>query len=69
MNVIYLHVGFYYFVDSEYPMGGTFLPPYKSVKYHAQEYRGRARRPKTNQNYSTIGIHHYGWSLKDHSEF
>ena len=50
-------------------MGGIFLPPHKSVKYHAQEYKGRAVVPKTNQNYSTIGIHHYGWSLKDHSEF
>ena len=46
MNVIFLHVGCYYLVDSGYPMGGTFLPPHKSVKYHAQEYRGRARRPK-----------------------
>ncbi len=25
--------------------------------------------PKTNQNYSTISIHHYRWSLKDHLEF
>jgi hypothetical protein len=46
MNVIFLHVGCYYLVDSGYPIGGTFLPPHKSVKYHAQEYRGRARRPK-----------------------
>jgi hypothetical protein len=46
MNVIYLHVGSYYLVDNGYPMGGTFLPPHKSVKYHAQENRGRARRPK-----------------------
>ena len=27
-------------------MGGTFLSPHKSVKYYAQEYRGRACRPK-----------------------
>jgi hypothetical protein len=46
MNVIFLHVGSYFIMDSRYPMGGTFLPPNKSVMYHAQEYRGRARRPK-----------------------
>ena len=59
MNVIFLHVGSYYLVDSEYPMEGTFLPPYKSIKYYAQEYKGRARRPKNkselfNYRYSSL---------------
>uniref|UniRef100_A0A2N9IWU0 DDE Tnp4 domain-containing protein n=1 Tax=Fagus sylvatica TaxID=28930 RepID=A0A2N9IWU0_FAGSY len=42
--------GSYYLVDSGYPMGGCFMPPHKSVRYHAQEYRGRHRYPKKLEN-------------------
>ena len=34
-------------MDSGYPLGGYFMPPHKSVRYHAQEYRGRHRQPKS----------------------
>ena len=33
-------------MDSGYPLGGCFMPPHRSVRYHAQEYRGRQRQPK-----------------------
>ncbi len=33
-------------MDSGYPLGGCFMPPHKSVRYHAQEYSGRQRQPK-----------------------
>ncbi|KAL0004616.1 hypothetical protein SO802_012177 [Lithocarpus litseifolius] len=41
--------GLYYLVDSRYAIGSAFLPPHKSVKYHAQEFRGSARQPRTPQ--------------------
>nr|XP_023871633.1 uncharacterized protein LOC111984237 [Quercus suber] len=31
--------GSYYLVDSRYPIGASFLPPHKSTRYHAQEFR------------------------------
>ncbi|XP_023888121.1 uncharacterized protein LOC112000257 [Quercus suber] len=40
-------VGFYYLVDSGYPIGASFLPPHKATRYHAQEFRRRStRQPK-----------------------
>ena len=42
-------VGSYYLVDSGYTIGSAFLPPHKSVRYHAQEFRGFARQPRTPQ--------------------
>jgi hypothetical protein len=42
-----VNTGSYYLVDSGYPLGGCFMPPHKSIRYHAQEYTGRHRRPKS----------------------
>nr|XP_023929274.1 uncharacterized protein LOC112040624 [Quercus suber] len=41
--------GSYYLVDSRYAIGSAFLPPHKSVRYHAQEFRGANRQPTTPQ--------------------
>uniref|UniRef100_A0A7N2KNV2 DDE Tnp4 domain-containing protein n=2 Tax=Quercus lobata TaxID=97700 RepID=A0A7N2KNV2_QUELO len=41
--------GSYYLVNSGYAIGSTFLPLHKSVRYHAQEFRGSARQPTTPQ--------------------
>ncbi|KAL0002352.1 hypothetical protein SO802_016133 [Lithocarpus litseifolius] len=37
--------GSYYLVDSEYPIGASFLPPHKTTQYHAQEFRRSNRQP------------------------
>ena len=47
--VIILIAGSYYLVDSRYAIGNAFLPPHKSVRYHAQEFRGANRQPTTPQ--------------------
>ncbi|KAK9996354.1 hypothetical protein SO802_021040 [Lithocarpus litseifolius] len=39
----------YYLVDSGYAIGSAFLPPHKSARYHAQEFRGVNRQPTTPQ--------------------
>ncbi|XP_024634430.2 protein ALP1-like [Medicago truncatula] len=39
--------GSFYLVDSGYPCTGGFLPPYRGERYHAQEYRGQGRQPKS----------------------
>ncbi|KAL0006928.1 hypothetical protein SO802_008430 [Lithocarpus litseifolius] len=41
--------GSYYLVDSGYVIGSAFLPPHKSARYHAQEFRGVNRQPTTPQ--------------------
>ncbi|KAL0015905.1 hypothetical protein SO802_002974 [Lithocarpus litseifolius] len=41
--------GSYYLVDSRYAIGSAFLPPHKSARYHAQEFRGVNRQPTTPQ--------------------
>ena len=41
--------GSYYLVDSGYAIGSAFLPPHKSTRYHAQEFRGGNRQPSTPQ--------------------
>nr|POF02980.1 hypothetical protein CFP56_65422 [Quercus suber] len=41
--------GSYYLVDSGYAIGSAFLPPHKSTRYHAQEFRGANRQPTTPQ--------------------
>jgi hypothetical protein len=53
-QISFVNTGSYYLVDSGYPMGGCFMPPHKSVRYHAQEYRGRHRYPK-----STVELFNY----------
>ena len=37
-------VGSHYLVDSGLPIGTSFLPPHKSTRYHAQEFRSADRR-------------------------
>ena len=37
-------VGSYYLVDSGYPIGASLLPPHKSTRYHAQEFRRSNRQ-------------------------
>ena len=39
----------YYLIDSGYAIGSAFLPPYKFVRYHAQEFRDANRQPTTLQ--------------------
>ena len=39
----------YYLVDLGYAIGNAFLPPYKSTRYHAQEFQGANRQPTTPQ--------------------
>ncbi|XP_058740553.1 uncharacterized protein LOC131612821 isoform X2 [Vicia villosa] len=39
--------GSFYLVDSGYPCIGGFLPPYRGERYHAQEYRGQGRQPRS----------------------
>ncbi|KAL0009002.1 hypothetical protein SO802_010504 [Lithocarpus litseifolius] len=41
--------GSYYLVDSGYPIGTSFLPPHKSTRYHAQEFRAINRRPASKK--------------------
>ena len=41
--------GSYYLVDSGYAIGSAFLPPHKSTRYHAQEFRGANWQPSTPQ--------------------
>ena len=41
--------GSYYLIDSGYAIGSAFLPPHKSTRYHAQEFRGANRQPSTPQ--------------------
>ena len=41
-----VNTGSYYLVDFGYPLGKCFMPPHKSVRYHAQKYRGRHRQPR-----------------------
>nr|XP_023906296.1 uncharacterized protein LOC112018017 [Quercus suber] len=41
--------GLYYLVDSRYVIGSAFLPPHKSVRYHAQEFQGANQQPTTPQ--------------------
>ena len=41
--------GSYYLIDSGYVIGSAFLPPHKSTRYHAQEFRGANRQPSTPQ--------------------
>ncbi|XP_075657952.1 uncharacterized protein LOC142627934 [Castanea sativa] len=36
--------GSYYLVDSSFPIGTSFLPPHKSTRYHAQEFRSSNRQ-------------------------
>ncbi|KAL0012179.1 hypothetical protein SO802_007287 [Lithocarpus litseifolius] len=36
--------GFYYLVDSRYPIGASYLPPHKDTQYHAQEFRRSSRQ-------------------------
>ena len=47
--VITLIAGSYYLVDLGYAIGSAFLPPYKSTRYHAQEFQGANRQPTTPQ--------------------
>nr|POE86831.1 hypothetical protein CFP56_24830 [Quercus suber] len=37
--IVFPLVRSYYLVDSRYPIGASFLPPHKSTRYHAQEFR------------------------------
>ena len=37
-------VGSYYLVDLGLPIGTSFLPPHKSTRYHAQEFRSSSRQ-------------------------
>ena len=39
-----MRVGLYYLVDSGLPIGTSFLPPHKSTRYYAQEFRSSGRR-------------------------
>ena len=41
--------GSHYLIDSGYIIGSAFLPPHKSTRYHAQEFRGANRQPSTPQ--------------------
>ena len=36
-------------VDSAYPIGKSFLPPHKSTRYHAQEFRMSNRQPTSGK--------------------
>ena len=47
--VITCIAGSYYLVDSRYAIGNAFLPPHKSTRYHAQEFRGANRQLSTPQ--------------------
>ncbi|KAK9998163.1 hypothetical protein SO802_017766 [Lithocarpus litseifolius] len=47
--VITLIAGSYYLIDLGYAIGSAFLPPHKSARYHAQEFRGANRQPTTPQ--------------------
>jgi hypothetical protein len=46
-QISFVNTGSYYLVNSRYPLGGCFMPPHKSIQYHAQEYRGRHSQPKS----------------------
>ena len=37
-------VGSHYLIDSGLSIGTSFLPPHKSTRYHAQEFRSAGRR-------------------------
>ncbi|XP_012570899.1 protein ANTAGONIST OF LIKE HETEROCHROMATIN PROTEIN 1-like [Cicer arietinum] len=39
--------GSFYLVDSGYPCTRGLLPPYRGERYHAQEYRGQGRQPRS----------------------
>ncbi|KAK9996524.1 hypothetical protein SO802_021210 [Lithocarpus litseifolius] len=57
---MYVHSGSYYLVDLGYPIGASFLPPHKSTRYHAQEFRMSNRQPKTGKelyNYWHSSLH------------
>ena len=41
---VYVCVGLYYLVDSGLPIGTSFLPPHKSIRYHAQKFHSSGRR-------------------------
>ncbi|XP_061351779.1 uncharacterized protein LOC133296740 isoform X1 [Gastrolobium bilobum] len=41
--------GMFYLVDSGYPCTGGFLPPFRGEIYHAQEYNGRGRQPRSRE--------------------
>ena len=41
--------GSYYLVDPGYTIGSAFLPPHKSTRYHAQEFRSANQQPTTPQ--------------------
>ncbi|XP_039164588.1 putative nuclease HARBI1 [Eucalyptus grandis] len=42
-------LGKYYVVDSGYASMPGFLTPFRRERYHLNEYRGRARRPRTSR--------------------
>lgn len=46
---IIFDLGSYYLVDSGYPCTGGFLPPFRGQRYHAQEYRGQNRQPRSRE--------------------
>ena len=43
------HIRSYYLVDLGFPIGTSFLPPHKSTRYHAQEFRSSNRQPTTKK--------------------
>ncbi|XP_023885850.1 uncharacterized protein LOC111997956 [Quercus suber] len=52
--------GSYYLVDLGYPIGASFLPPRKSTRYHAQEFRRSNRQPASGKelfNYRHSSLH------------
>nr|POE98171.1 putative nuclease harbi1 [Quercus suber] len=52
--------GSYYLVDLGYPIGTSFLPPHKSTRYHAQEFRSSNRQSATKKelyNYRHCSLH------------
>ncbi|XP_050896086.1 protein ALP1-like [Lathyrus oleraceus] len=51
--------GSFYLIDSGYPCIGGFLPPYRGERYHAQEYRGQGRQPRSPEelfNYRHLSL-------------
>ncbi|KAL0012690.1 hypothetical protein SO802_007798 [Lithocarpus litseifolius] len=46
-------------LDSGYAIGNAFVPPYKSIRYHAQKFRGANRQPTIPQelfNYRHLSL-------------